>query len=578
VVLLPPVAEPPAQSADSLRIFTCGGLGEIGRNMMVLVYGGQSILIDCGVLFPSQHEPGVDLILPDLSLIDKAGLIPTHVLLTHGHEDHIGAVPYLVQRFPAIVIVGSKLTLAFVASKLREHRLKAQSVTVEAGDDVRYGNFRVRFFAVSHSVPDGLALAIDAGDTRIFHTGDFKVDPQPLDGRTTDLAGFAAVGAEGVDMMLSDSTNAGVEGPLLGEAALQPILTQLFLQATGRIIFACFASNVHRVQQAINATVAAGRQFAFIGRSMIRNMTIASELGYLSVPPGAQVRLDDAIDAETASIVLICTGSQGEPLSALARMARNEHPIHPHPGDLVILSARLIPGNETDVFRVINDLNRRGTQVLYTENAAIHASGHASRHDLLEVINVIKPRYLVPIHGEWRHLRAHAEIGYATGMPEESVILMSNGEVLDYADGTAMLTGTYEFTEIYVDGGTVGLVGARTLGERRQLGAGGLLNVAVAVDEFSRDLCALPVVSSRGLPITGLHEDEAAALVAEKVAEWAKAESHAWPDLERELAGGLRRWMRESYRFEPYVLVTVIPVPRSGVPGARSLPGDGPDA
>jgi ribonuclease J len=572
VVLLPPVAEPPAQSEDSLRIFTCGGLGEIGRNMMVVVYGGQSILIDCGVMFPSEYEPGVDLILPDLSLIDKAGLEPTHVILTHGHEDHVGAVPYLVQRFPHIVIVGSKLTLAFVAPKLREHRLNAPSVVVEAGDDVCYGNFRVRFLAVSHSVPDGLALTIDAGDKRIFHTGDFKIDPEPLDGRTTDLEGFARIGAEGVDILLSDSTNAQVAGPLLGEASLKPILTQLFQDATGRIIFACFSSNVHRVQQAIDATVAAGRQFAFIGRSMIRNMTIASELGYLNIPAGAQVRLDDAVDAETASIVLICTGSQGEPLSALARMARDEHRIHPHPGDLVILSARLIPGNETDVFRVVNDLNRRGARVLHAENAAIHASGHASARDLLAVIKAIKPRYLIPIHGEWRHLRAHAEIAYAAGMSEESVILMSNGEVLDYARRTALLTGAYEFTEIYVDGGTVGLVGARTLSERRQLGAGGLLNVAVAVDEFSGDLCAQPVVSSSGLPISGLHEDEAAALVAEKVAEWAKSETRIWSDLEHGITSQLRKWMRECYKFEPYVLVSVIPVRHAEIRDQAAMP------
>lgn len=559
--MLSTLLEPPAAPENSLRLFTCGGLGEIGRNMMVLTYGTQSIIIDCGVMFPSEYEPGVDLILPDLSLLEKVPVEPTHAILTHAHEDHIGAIPYLIQRYPNITLVGSKLTLAFVMPKLREHRLNAESVTVEAGDDLSFGQFRVRFLAVTHSVPDSLAVVADVGGMRILHTGDFKLDPRPLDGRTTDLAGFAAIGAEGVDLLLSDSTNAGVEGSLPGEETLQPILKKLFSEATGRIIFACFASNVHRVQQAINAAVGADRQFAFIGRSMIRNMTIASELGYLKIPAGAQVRLNDAIDAEKDRIVLICTGSQGEPLSALARMARGQHQIHPHADDLVILSSRLIPGNETDVFKVVNDLNRLGARVLHTENAVVHASGHASARDLTEVITIVRPRYLVPIHGEWRHLRAHAEVAHRAGMADESVILMSNGEVLDYVRGTAFLTGAYEFAEIYVDAGTVGLVGAKTLSERRHLGTDGLLHVAVAVDESSGRLRAQPVVSHSGLPISGLHEEQVAAIAAENVTEWAEDEVRGWPVLEREITRALQRWMRDSHKFEPYVLVSIIPIP-----------------
>ena len=528
--------------------------------MMALEYNGQSIVIDCGVLFPSQEEPGVDLILPDLSLLEKAALTPTHLLITHGHEDHLGAVPYLLRRFPDITIVASRLTLAFVEPKLKEHRITAKTVVVEAGDEAQYGEFHARFLAVAHSVPDGLAIAIEVGGQRIIHTGDFKIDPNPLDGRATDLAGFAALGAEGVDVLLSDSTNAGVDAISMTERSLKPILHKLFSDAPGRIVFACFASNVTRVQQAIDAAVAAGRQFAFIGRSMIRNMGIAADLGYLNIPQGSMIKLNAAIDAAPTSIVLICTGSQGEPLAALARMARNEHQIHPHPGDLVILSARLIPGNETDIFRVVNDLNKRGARVLHTENSQIHASGHAAANDLAEVIRLVKPRYLVPIHGEWRHLRAHAELAYATGMAEDKVILMSNGEVLDCVDGRADLTGAYEFSEIYVDGATVGLVGARTLRERRQLGADGLLNVAVAVDEVTREISGRPVVTSSGMPITGLDEQEAADVVEQKVAEWSSTELSAWSHLEQDIVTGLRRWMRESYRFEPYVAVTVIPV------------------
>jgi len=549
---------PPPALREAVRLVACGGLGEIGRNMLAIQHDDQAIVIDCGVLFPSPDEPGVDLILPDLSILSQAGIEPTHIVLTHGHEDHIGGVPYLLERYPHATLVGSRLTLALVQAKMTERGIKADSIVVDGDSDITVGHFRLRFFSVHHSVPDGLAVAINVNGATIFHTGDFKLDPVPLDNRVTDLAGFARIGDEGVDILLSDSTCADV--PLQGanERELMPIFRSLIEQATGRVIFACFASNVHRVQQAVDAATQAKRRFAFVGRSMIRNMSIAAELGYLRLPSESWVELRDAIDSAPSDVVLICTGSQGEPLSALARIGRREHQIKPHAGDLVVLSARLIPGNETDIFRVVNDLSRHGVEVLHTDNSQIHASGHATAPELAQILRMVRPRYLIPIHGEWRHMRAHARIAYGTGMSPDQVLLLSNGEVLDFVRKAPLVTGQYDRTELYVEGSTVGQVSARTLRDRRRLGESGVVIVALAVDSTTGAVVGTPKISTAGVPDIA-PEADLMDIVVTTVERWSGGDSRTLNNLERELRSGIGKWFRQ-HKLQPVVEVTAVAV------------------
>jgi ribonuclease J len=548
-------------AAGALRIVPCGGLGEIGRNMMVLRYADQALIIDCGVLFPSQEAPGVDLVLPDFSILERVGGSAKYLVLTHGHEDHIGAIPYLMRQYPELVLVGSRLTLALATARARQHGVRPETIEVSEGATLELGAFTLSFLAVAHSVPDGLALSIRVGDLHLIHTGDFKLDNRTLDGRNTDLAGLARESSPGVDLLLSDSTNADVDGVLPGERDITEELNSRFANASGRVIFACFASNVHRVQQAINAAVKSHRQFAFIGRSMIRNMGIAHDLGFLQIPPNAQVDFNTARNSSREDIALICTGSQGEPLSALSRMARDEHQIKLHEGDLVMLSARLIPGNEEDIFRVVNALSRKGVNVLHRENAPIHASGHAPAIELAHVLGITRPKRLLPIHGEWRHFRAHARIAYDLGMSDEQVLLLGNGDVLDLVAGHAFVVGTYPYNEVYVDGSTVGLVDDSTLKERRRLAESGVVNVALIIDTFSNELVVAPVVTIRGVPVHPFDQEEAGKIARGAVEKW-HASDPGRPDvLERTARRTLEKWVYEKYGIRPVILVSVVKSP-----------------
>jgi ribonuclease J len=530
--------------------------------MLVLQYAEESLIIDCGVLFPSQDAPGVDLILPDLSILEKAKAHPRYLILTHGHEDHIGAVAFLLRQHPNLILVGSRLTLALAVARARERGMRPDTIEVREGDTQRLGLFTASFLAVAHSVPDGLAVSIRIGNHHLLHTGDFKLDTRTLDGRNTDLAGFAHVAAEGIDLLLSDSTNADVDGLLPGERDITGNLDSIFSSASGRVIFACFASNVHRVQQAINAAVQSNRQFAFIGRSMIRNMGIAHELGFLQIPEGSRIDFESVLKSPTREdIALICTGSQGEPLSALSRMARDEHRVKLHPGDLVMLSARLIPGNEEDIFRVVNALSKKGVEVLHRENAPIHASGHAPAVELAHVLGVTRPSRLLPIHGEWRHMRAHARIAYDIGMSDEQVILLGNGDVLDLVQGHAFVVGKYPFSNIYVDGGTVGLVDERTLKERRRLADSGVVHVSVIVDAFSGKLITPPAVTARGVPVGAFDSAGTRDKVVESAKHWAASDDHSTALLERAVRRALEKWIQEEYSVRPVVQVSVVTVP-----------------
>ena len=450
-----------------------GGIGEIGRNMTVFEHLGRLLIVDCGVLFPTHDEPGVDLILPDLRHVDHRLDDVEAVIVTHAHEDHIGAIPFLLKMRPDIPIVGSKFTLALVAEKCREHRIKPVFVEVAERQSSTHGVFECEYFAVNHSIPGCLAVGIHTGAGTVLHTGDIKLDQLPLDGRPTDLPGMSRLGDAGVDLFLCDSTNSEIPGVGPSESEVGPALHRLIRGAQGRVIVACFASNVDRVQQIIDAAVALGRRVSFVGRSMVRNMGIARELGYLRVAD------DDVLDIGAAEmmpadrVVLITTGTQGEPMAALSRMSRGEHrSITLTDGDLIVLSSSLIPGNEEAVFGVIDALAKIGARVVTNQQARVHVSGHAYAGELLFLYNGVRPRNVMPVHGTWRMLRANAALAARTGVPEENIVLAENGVSVDLVGGRARVAGAVPVGKVFVDGLVTGDVGDATLGERLILSSG----------------------------------------------------------------------------------------------------------
>ncbi len=490
--------EPPALPEGGLRIVPLGGLGEIGRNMTVLEHAGRLLIIDCGVLFPEDAHPGVDLILPDFSYIEDRLEQVEAIVLTHGHEDHIGAVPYLLRLKPDIPLIGSTLTLALIEAKLREHRIKPYTLAVKEGDIEELGAFECEFIAVNHSIPDALAVAVRTEAGVLLHTGDFKMDQLPMDRRITDLRAMARLGEEGVDIALVDSTNAEVPGFTMPERDIYPALERVFAKAQRRIIVASFASHIHRVQQVFDAAEEHGRKVALVGRSMVRNMGIASDLGYLRIPDGVLVdvkRLDDFPEHQQ---VLMCTGSQGEPMAALARMANRDHRIEIGEGDTVVLASSLIPGNENAVYRVINGLMLLGADVIHSGNAKVHTSGHASAGELLYLYNILAPTNVMPVHGEWRHLVANGRLAAATGVAKERVVLAGDGVVVDLVDGIAHVVGAVECGYVYVDGSSVGATDEALLKDRRILRDEGFITVIVILDPTDGTVASGPEVLARG--------------------------------------------------------------------------------
>ncbi|MBL0886512.1 ribonuclease J [Myceligenerans indicum] len=495
----PELPLPPELPKGGLRVVALGGLGEVGRNMAVLEYEGRLLVIDCGVLFPEDNQPGVDLILPDFEYIaDRLDDIEA-IVLTHGHEDHIGAVPYLLRLRRDIPLVGSKLTLGFIEAKLKEHRIKPVTREVKEGQRAQLGVFDCEFVAVNHSIPDALAVAVTTGAGTVLHTGDFKMDQLPMDGRVTDLRAFARLGEKGVDLFMVDSTNAEVPGFVTPEVEIGPVLDGVFAQADKRIIVASFSSHVHRVQQVLNAAHAHGRRVAFVGRSMVRNMGIASELGYLDVPPGVLIDVKKADSLPDDKIVYMSTGSQGEPMAALSRMANGDHRVQVTNGDTVILASSLIPGNENAVFRVINGLTRLGARVVHSANAKVHVSGHASAGELMYCYNILKPRNVMPVHGEVRHLVANGSIAVKTGVPADRVVLAEDGVVVDLVDGRASVVGAVPCGYVFVDGSSVGEIGDAELKDRRILSEEGFVSVYAAVDTATGKVLAGPQILARGM-------------------------------------------------------------------------------
>jgi ribonuclease J len=555
-------AQPPGPlAANGLRVLALGGIGEIGRNMTVFEHAGRLLVVDCGVLFPEDDAPGVDLILPDFRPIEGRLDDIEALVLTHGHEDHIGAVPFLLRLRPDLPVIGSRFTLALLAAKCREHRQSPVLIEVREGQRTVHGPFGCEYFAVNHSIPDALAVAIRTPAGLVLHTGDVKLDQLPLDGRLTDLAAFARLGAEGVDLLLVDSTNAEVPGFVTPERNIGPVLDMVIGRARQRVIVASFASHVHRVQQVFDVAAANGRAVALVGRSMVRNMGIAAELGLLRIPDGTLVDLDTALALPDDKLVLVSTGSQGEPLSALSRMARSEHKqVSIRAGDTVVLASSLIPGNETAVFGVVNGLARLGADVVHQGNATVHVSGHASAGELLFLYNALRPSNVMPVHGEWRHLRANAALAIATGVPPSQVVLAEDGVVVDLVDGVATLAGRVEVGHVYVDGLSVGDVGESTLSDRLILGEGGFIAITVAVHSASGRAVAPPTISGRGFSDDPKALDQALALVE---MELSRTEAEGITDTHR-IAQAVRRvvgrWVADTYRRRPMIVPTVIPV------------------
>ncbi|QIG38116.1 ribonuclease J [Microbacterium sp. 4R-513] len=552
------VYDPPELEAGTLRVTPLGGLGEVGRNMTVFEYGGKLLIVDCGVLFPEEHQPGVDLILPDFEPIKHRLDDIVAVVLTHGHEDHIGAVPYLLRLKPDIPLVGSGLTLALVEAKLKEHRIKPYSLTVQEGQVERLDPFELEFVAVNHSIPDALAVAIRTPAGMALATGDFKMDQLPLDGRLTDLRAFARLGEEGVDLFLVDSTNADVPGFTTPERSIGPVLDQVIGKAPRRVIVASFSSHVHRVQQVLDAAAAHGRRVALLGRSMVRNMTIAEELGYLHVPEGILIDYKKARELPDDQIVYMSTGSQGEPMAVLSRMANLDHEIEPGPGDTVILASSLIPGNENAVYRVIDGLTKLGANVVHKGNAQVHVSGHAAAGELLYCYNILQPRNVLPVHGEYRHLIANARLAQDTGIAEDRTLIAENGTVIDLRDGTARVVGQLDLGFVYVDGSTVGEITDADLKDRRILGEEGFISVIVVVDAATGKIISGPDIHARGFAEDDAVFESVKPKIAAALTEAAQSgvrDQHALSQVVRRTIG---RWVNQSLRRRPMIVPLVI--------------------
>ena len=555
----PNLSTPPALVDGGLRIVALGGLTEIGRNMTVFEYKSKLLIVDCGVLFPEENQPGIDLILPDFSYIRDRLHDVVGIFLTHGHEDHIGAVPYLLRERGDIAIYGSALTLALITAKLKEHRISPLTREVREGGTEDIGPFTLEFVAVNHSIPDALAVVINTDAGRVLATGDFKMDQLPLDGRITDLRTFARLGEQGVDLFMVDSTNADIPGFTPSEREIMPALNRVISSTRRRVIVASLSSHAHRVQQVIAIAPQQGRKVACIGPSMVRNMKIAEDMGYLNVPADLVIDAKD-LDQYDDNVVLICTGSQGEPMAALSRMANGDHQIRVGEGDTVILASSLIPGNENSVFRVINELTRFGAKVVHKANAMVHVSGHAAAGELLYCYNIVKPKYVMPIHGEWRHLKANAELAIQSGVPRGNTFIVDNGVVIDLIDHEAEIVGAIPVGFVFVDGQSIGDITESSLKDRRILGEEGFISCVVVVDSQSGKIVAGPDIHARGFNEDAAMFDEVKTRI-EKALAIAVADgnngTHQLSQIVRKTIGG---WVGGEHRRKPMIVPVVIEV------------------
>jgi ribonuclease J len=514
----PDLLVPAASNAPRLSIIPLGGIGEIGMNMTVIEYGDEIIVIDAGLMFPDAEMLGVDIVIPDFSYLVESRHKIHAVVLTHGHEDHIGALPFLLREIK-VPIYGTRLTLGLVKEKLKEHGLdtEAELVTVKPREVVELGSFRVEFIRVTHSIVDGVGLGITTPVGRVVHTGDFKIDPTPVDGEVMDLRTFAEYGDNGTLVFLSDSTNAGQGGYTFSEKEVRRGLEDIFGRARGRIVVATFASNIHRVQQIIDVAVMYNRKVILNGKSMIANAQIALDLGYLKMPSDTWLKIDALRTLPDEQIVMITTGSQGEPMSALSRMAANEHKhFQIKKGDTIILSSKMIPGNERAIARIINHLFKLGAQVFYEKVSEIHVSGHASKEELKLMLSLIKPKFFIPVHGEYRHLVYHAQLAKKVNIPEENIFILENGEVMEFTENSAHRAGVVNVGRVYIDGKTAGStvdagVDTVVLRDRMKLAHDGVVIVILGIEKTSGKVVSGPDIVSRGF----VFEDASQELLAE---------------------------------------------------------------
>ncbi len=542
-----------------------GGLGEIGRNMMVLEYDEQIVVIDAGLMFPEEEMLGVDLVLPDVSyLVERKDKVLGY-LTTHGHEDHVGALPWILPRVPA-PIYGSRLTLGFIKNKLREHRAieHAELREIKAGDVVELGPFKAEFIHVAHSIPDTTALAIETPAGMIVHSGDFKMDQTPVDGRPTDMARLSNVGDRGVLLLMSDSTNAERDGFTPSERTIGDAFQELFGQCPGRIIVSTFASNIYRIQQALTTAARYNRKVAVIGRSMVNNLTIAQELGYIQMPGDIMIKVQDINKEPDEKLVILSSGSQGEPLSALTRIAAQEHPqVKLKSGDTVILSATPIPGNEELVSRTINNCYKHGARVFYSARNRVHASGHASREELKLMLNLVRPKFFMPVHGEFRHLSLHSEIAQDVGIAKNRVIVTDDGNTVEVGDGTPHFGNKVPAGYVFVDGLGVGDVGSVVLRDRRVLSQDGIFIVIVTVDKDTGKVVSGPDLISRGFvhqQTSDVLLESARQQVLNTINGKAGNGSVEWQVIKGQVRDSLSKFLYEQMRRRPMIIPIVVEV------------------
>ena len=540
-----------------LRIIPLGGIGEIGRNMTVFEIDGKILIVDCGVLFPEEHQPGIDVILPDFGYLKDRMDDVIGIFLTHGHEDHIGGVPYLLRMKEDIPLLGSALTLAFVEAKLKEHRITPYSMVVVEGQREQLAGFNLEFVAVNHSIPDAMAVVIRSKAGSVLHTGDFKMDQLPLDGRLTDLRAFARIGEEGLDLFMSDSTNADVPGFTPLEKDIGPVIESVIARSKKRVIVASFSSHVHRVQQVVDAAKANDRKVALVGRSMVRNMQIAIQMGYLTADTQDFVDLKQAASMPADKVVYMSTGSQGEPMAVLARMANLEHDIEIGEGDTVILASSLIPGNENAVYRVIDGLTKLGANVVHKGNAKVHVSGHAAAGELLYCYNILKPKNVMPVHGEYRHLIANGKLAEQTGVANERVLITEDGWVIDLAEGIAEVVGAVECGLLYVDGKTVGKITEDDLKDRRVLAEEGFISIFCVVDENGRVKVG-PEIRARAFAEDDHVFDAVKPMIERALAEAAGEGVRDTYALQQVIRRTIGTWVNKAHRRRPMIIPVVV--------------------
>lgn len=545
-----------------VRLIPLGGLGEIGMNCLLLETEEDILVIDCGLMFPEEELYGIDVVIPNFAYLLEWREKVRGIVLTHGHEDHTGALPYLLRELQ-VPVYGTRLSLGLVSEKLKGFELEAELRPVRSRDRIQVGSLEVEFIQVCHSIPDGMAVAVETPAGLILHTGDFKFDASPIDGRLTDYSRLSELGDRGVLVLLSDSTNANRAGFTPSERAVGAAFEGIYREARGRIIVACFASNIHRIQQVFDTAARFGRKVAVNGKSMVANVRVALELGYLSVPEGTLVPLHELMNLPAHRGVILTTGSQGEPLSAIARMASGEHKQIPiQEGDTVIFSARAIPGHEKDIARTINQLLKRGAEIL-TEEAGVHASGHGSQEELKLMLNLVKPRFFIPVHGELRHLYLHAKLAEEVGIPRERIFLAEDGDILELTPSSGRFAGKIQAGRTFVDGKGVGDVGCEVLRDRQRLAQEGLVLVVLGFEKGTGKLVAGPEVVSRGFAYGNGAEDllqdvgRLVQVVLEGLSPEERTERHL---IERRIRDALRRFFQKAIERRPMILPVIVQV------------------